>query len=41
MKNIFKFSIALGLSTIVMVSCADHKKEEVKPEVKRRIDSCC
>jgi len=37
MKNIFKFSIALGLSTIVMVSCADHKKEEVKPEVKEEL----
>lgn len=37
MNNIFKFSIALGLSTMVMVSCADNKKEEVKAENKEEL----
>mgnify|MGYP001122711675 CR=1 FL=1 len=37
MKNILKFSIALGLSTIVMVSCAETKKEEVKAEKNKEL----
>ncbi|NOQ91413.1 MAG: hypothetical protein GQ552_01695 [Flavobacteriaceae bacterium] len=39
MKNIFKFSIALGLSTMVMASCADNKKEEAKAEKKEALTS--
>ncbi|MCK5638372.1 MAG: PD40 domain-containing protein, partial [Flavobacteriaceae bacterium] len=37
MKNILKFSVALGLSTMVMVSCAETKKEEVKAEKKEKL----
>ena len=37
MKNILKFSVALGLSTMVMVSCAETKKEEVKAEKKEEL----
>ena len=32
MKNILKFSVALVLSTMIMVSCAENKKEEAKVE---------